>query len=235
MAQADRGEKAAPKALQAPARFATDVTNQERERMTVSSAGEQSAVRPRRASHPLALFFKGFIKHPAMVGSVIPSSRTMVDHVLRPVDWAAVKLFVEYGPGVGTFTLPILDRLGPDAELIAIDTNPEFIDHLRHEIADPRLKLVRGSAADVRRIVADLGHDNADYVLSGLPFSTLPDGVGDRIAAETAAVLKPGGAFLIYQFSAKVADYIAPHFNRIERGFEWLNIPPMRLFWARNG
>jgi phospholipid N-methyltransferase len=203
--------------------------------MSVSSAGEQSgAIARRKARHPLALFFKGFIKHPAMVGSVIPSSRTMVDHVLGPVDWASVKLFVEYGPGVGTFTQPILDRLGSDAELIAIDTNSDFIDHLRHEIADPRLKLVRGSAADVRRIVADLGHDKADYVLSGLPFSTLPDGVGDRIAAETAAVLKPGGAFLIYQFSAKVADYIAPYFTRIERGFEWLNIPPMRLFWARN-
>jgi phospholipid N-methyltransferase len=203
--------------------------------MSVSSAGEQSGAMPRRkASHPLALFFKGFVKHPAMVGSVIPSSRALIDHMLRPVDWTSVKTFVEYGPGVGTFTLPILERLGPDAELIAIDTNAEFIDHLRHEVADPRLKLVRGSAADVRRIVADLGHDKADYVLSGLPFSTLPAGVGDRIAAETAAVLKPGGAFLVYQFSAKVAEFIAPHFDTVERGFEWLNIPPMRLFWARN-
>ncbi|NNM77461.1 methyltransferase domain-containing protein [Sphingomonas sp. ID1715] len=203
--------------------------------MPVSSAGEQAgAIRPRRPTHPLALFFKGFVKHPAMVGSVIPSSRTMVNHVLRPVDWSQVKLFVEYGPGVGTFTRPILDRLGPEAELIAIDLNPDFIDHLRQEIADPRLHLVRGSAADVGRIVADFGHEKADYVLSGLPFSTLPDGVGDRIAAETAAVLKPGGLFLIYQFSAKVADYIAPHFAEIDRGFEWVNIPPMRLFWARN-
>ena len=203
--------------------------------MSLSSAGEQAgAVRSRKPSHPLALFFKGFVKHPAMVGSVIPSSRTMVDHVLRPVDWASVKLFVEYGPGVGTFTRPILDRLPPDGELIAIDLNPDFIDHLRQEIVDPRLKLVRGSAADVRRIVADFGHDRADYILSGLPFSTLPDGLGDRIAAETAAALKPGGAFLIYQFSDKVADYIAPHFAQIDRGFEWINIPPMRLFWARN-
>lgn len=203
--------------------------------MPVSSAGERAGAisRPKRL-HPLALFFKGFLKHPAMVGSVIPSSRTMVDHVLRPVDWASTRLFVEYGPGVGTFTQPILDRLGPDAELIAIDLNTDFIDHLRREFSDPRLKLVRGSAADVARIIADFGHAKADYVLSGLPFSTLPDGVGDTIAAETAAVLKPGGTFLIYQFSAKVADYIAPHFARIERGFEWLNIPPMRLFWASN-
>jgi phospholipid N-methyltransferase len=202
--------------------------------MPVSSAGRKAGVPGRRRpSHPLALFFKGFLKHPAMVGSVIPSSAALVNKVLAPVDWDQVKLFVEYGPGVGTFTLPVLERLGPDAELIAIDTNPDFIAFLRHEIRDPRLHAVRGSAADVRRIIADLGHAQADYVLSGLPFSTLPEGVGDRIAAETAAVLKPGGAFLVYQVSAKVGEFIAPHFDRIERGFEWLNIPPMRLFRAR--
>jgi phospholipid N-methyltransferase len=203
--------------------------------MPVSSAGQKALnLHQRRPSHPLALFFKGFVKHPAMVGSVIPSSRALVDKMLAPVDWASVKLFVEYGPGVGTYTLPVLDRLGPDAELIAIDTNPDFVDFLRREITDPRFRAVRGSAVDVRRIIADLGHDEADYVLSGLPFSTLPDGVGDQIAAETAAVLKPGGAFLVYQVSAKVAEFLAPHFERIDRGFEWLNIPPMRLFWARN-
>ncbi len=203
--------------------------------MPASSAGQKAGapLQPRR-SHPLALFFKGFVKDPVMVGSIIPSSRAMVNKMLAPVDWAGVKLFVEYGPGVGTFTRPVLDRLGPDAALIAIDTNVDFITYLRSEIADPRLHAVRGSAADVGRIIADLGHDKADCVLSGLPFSTLPPGVGDQIAAATAAVLRPGGQFLVYQLSGKVGDFIAPHFTRIDRGFEWLNIPPMKLFWASN-
>jgi phospholipid N-methyltransferase len=202
--------------------------------MPLPSASEQAGALPRRRpAHPLALFFKGFLKHPGMVGSVIPSSAALVNKVLAPVDWGRVKLFVEYGPGVGTFTAPILDRLPPDAELVAIDLNPEFVDFLRREIRDPRLRVVRGSAADVRRILADLGHAQADYVLSGLPFSTLPPGVGDAIAAETAAVLEPDGALLVYQVSGKVAEFLAPHFPRIERGFEWLNIPPMKLFWAR--
>jgi phospholipid N-methyltransferase len=204
--------------------------------MPASSAGQTAGVKSREHSrHPLALFFKGFVKHPAMVGSIIPSSRTMVNKVLAPVDWPNVKLFVEYGPGVGTFTRPILDQLGPDATLIAIDTNPDFVAYLRSEIVDLRFHAVRGSAADVRRIVADLGHEEADYVLSGLPFSTLPDGVGDQIAAATADVLRPGGQFLVYQVSGKVGDFIAPHFAKIDRGFEWLNIPPMKLFWASNG
>ncbi|HYZ47270.1 MAG TPA: methyltransferase domain-containing protein [Sphingomonas sp.] len=204
--------------------------------MPVSSVDREArTISYRRPSHPLALFFKGFLKHPSMVGSIIPSSRALVNEMLAPVAWERVKLFVEYGPGVGTFTVPVLDRLGPDATLIAIDTNPDFVRFLRREIADPRLRVVRGSAADVRRIIADLGHDQAEYVLSGLPFSTLPEEVGNRIAAETAAVLKPEGAFLVYQLSRKVTQYLAPHFSEVERGFEWRNIPPMRLFWARKG
>jgi phospholipid N-methyltransferase len=167
-----------------------------------------------------------------MVGSVIPSSRILIDKMLKPVDWSATRLFVEYGPGVGTFTRPILDRLSRDAKLIAIDTNQDFVDYLNGDIDDDRFIAVHGSAADVEKIIAEHGFDHADYVLSGLPFSTLPPGVGDEIGAATGRAIRNGGAFLVYQFSPKVRDFIAPHFERIDRGFEWANVPPATLFWA---
>jgi phospholipid N-methyltransferase len=198
-------------------------------RVSTRNAGSAN---DRRAPSPRWQFLRGFLKHPVMVGSIIPSSRTLIERMLKPVDWKTTKLVVEYGPGVGTFTRPILDLLGPDARLIAIDTNAEFIDYLRTDIDDPRLIAVAGSAADVERIVAAHGFDHADYVLSGLPFSTLPAGVGEAIGAATGRVIRDGGAFLVYQFSPKVRDFIAPFFERIERGFEWINVPPATLFWA---
>ena len=198
----------------------------------------ETAERPRRAKRakgrpgPKTMFFRSFLKNPVMVGSIIPSSRQCIDHMLSKVDWANCRLFVEYGPGVGTFTRPVLERMGPDATLLAIDTNADFISYLRDDIDDPRLRLAHGSAADVGALVAELGHEKADYVLSGLPFSTLPPGVGDAIARATAEVLRPGGAFLVYQFSPKVRDFLAPNFPRIEHGFELVNIPPCQLYWA---
>ena len=188
--------------------------------------------RPATTPGPIGMFFRGFLKHPRMVGSIIPSSKVLIDKMLRPVDWTNTRLFVEYGPGVGTFCRPILEQLAPDATLIVIDTNPDFIRYLRATITDPRFVAVEGSAADVERIVADHGHAHADYVLSGLPFSTLPPCVGPAIAAATARVIRPGGAFLVYQFSPKVRDFIAPHFGRIDHRFEPINIPPAQLFWA---
>ena len=202
--------------------------------MTVSAneARSDGAFARSAGGGPLWHFLRGFIKHPVMVGSVIPSSRVLIDKMLDPVDWKNCKLFVEYGPGVGTFTQQILDRLPTDATLLTIDTNADFTGYLNGKFADSRLEAVTGSAANVRKILADRGFGDADFILSGLPFSTLPPGVGPKIAAETAAALRPGGAFLVYQFSPKVRDFIAPHFDRIDKGFEWRNIPPATLFWA---
>ena len=186
----------------------------------------------RQTMNPRLQFLREFLKHPVMVGSVIPSSARLIDKMLAPVDWADTKLFVEYGPGVGTFTRPILDRLGPDATLITIDTNADFTAFLKDDILDERLIAVTGSAADVEKIIAAHGFRLADYVLSGLPFSTLPAGVGDAIGKATANVTRTGGAFLVYQFSPKVRDFIAPYFERLDRGFEFWNVPPATLFWA---
>jgi phospholipid N-methyltransferase len=191
--------------------------------------------RERRGHSPRWQFLRGFFKNPVMVGSIIPSSRVLIEKMLEPVDWANTKLFVEYGPGVGTFTRPVLERLAPDATLVTIDTSPDFTRYLKQSIDDPRLVAVTGSAADVEKIIAERNLGSADYVLSGLPFSTLPPGVGDAIAKATATVIRPGGAFLVYQFSPKVRQFIQPYFAQIERGFEWINVPPATLFWAYKG
>src|SRR3546814_3777302 len=71
-----------------------------------------------------------------MVGSVIPSSKILIEKMLDPVDWANTRLFVEYGPGVGTFTQHILDRLSPDATLLTLDTNPDFTAYLNGKFTD---------------------------------------------------------------------------------------------------
>ena len=71
--------------------------------------------------------------------------------------------------------------LPSDATLLTVDTNPDFTTYLGESIDDPRLVPVTGSAADIEKILADRGLPDADFVLSGLPFSTLPPGVGAAI------------------------------------------------------
>src|SRR3546814_16815103 len=107
------------------------------------------------------------------------------------LDWKNTKLFVEYGPGVGTFCRPVLERMAGDATLIAIDTNEDFIDYLRKDIRDSRFIAVHGSAADVEAIIRTHGFEKDDYFLSGLPFSPLPDGFDPAAAAAPHPGLPP--------------------------------------------
>ena len=181
---------------------------------------------------PWGVFFKGFVKHPVMVGSIIPSSDRTVDKMLAPVDWDNTKLFVEYGPGIGTFCQPVLSHMRPDATLLVIDLNEDFIIYLRKTIRDSRFIAVHGSASDVNEIINQFGFKHADYVLSGLPFSTLPNDLGPIIAEETAKAIRPGGAFLVYQFRARAREFMTPHFRKIDSGFELWNILPCHLFWG---
>ncbi len=200
--------------------------------IAATSLIDRTKYKAKRFFGPWGVFFKGFLKHPVMVGSIIPSSNRTVKKMLAPVKWNECKLFVEYGPGVGTFCQPVLDKLRKDATLLVIDTNPDFIEFLRKHFRDSRFIAVHGSAADVNQIIAEFGFKQADYILSGLPFSTLPGDLGPKIAAETGKAIRTGGAFLVYQFRARARDFMEPHFQKIDNGFEPWNILPCHLFWG---
>src|SRR5439155_1669842 len=103
-----------------------------------------------RSAH--ALFARDFFRHPRMLGSIVPSSRFLIKQLLAPIDWKQARVIVEYGPGVGSITAEILRRMRPDASLIAIATNPEFVSFLRSSTKDERLHVVEASAEKVVEI-----------------------------------------------------------------------------------
>lgn len=180
----------------------------------------------------MLLFARNFVKHPVMLGSLIPSSRFLIEGVLKQIDWRQAHTIVEYGPGVGTFTTEILRRLRPDGVLMVIETNAEFVRFLQSSVRDPRLRVVHGSAADVGTLLEQHGLSGADYVISGIPFSTMPEEVRASILRTTRDVLQPNGAFLVYQFSAKVLPYLENVFGHVRRDAEVRNILPAKLFFC---
>ena len=58
-------------------------------------------------SEQILLFGRNFVKHPRMLGSLIPSSRFLVDRVLRQVDWGRAGT----QDGVGAVTLADIPRM----------------------------------------------------------------------------------------------------------------------------
>jgi phospholipid N-methyltransferase len=178
------------------------------------------------------LFARTFLKNPVMLGSVIPSSRFLIDAVLEPVDWEHTRVLVEYGPGVGTITGEILKRMRADATLIIIEMNAEFVRFLREAFVVARLVVIDGSAANVRQILADHGFDGANYIISGIPLGSMPLAIREHIVRETKEALAPGGAFIVYQFTSRVLPELQRVFEVVKRGREWLNVLPAHLFFC---
>jgi phospholipid N-methyltransferase len=139
-------------------------------------------------------------------------------------------MFVEYGPGVGTITREILDRMHADARLVVIEMHEEFVAHLRRKFQDPRLTVVHGSAAHVTDLLANLGIFGADYIISSIPFSTMPEPSRTQVIEQSHRLLHPDGTLIIFQFRPDVVDYLRPIFASVERDFELLNIPPALIY-----
>jgi len=180
------------------------------------------------------LFARNFFRHPLMLGSIVPSSRFLIRELLHPVDWSRARVIVEYGPGVGDITAEVLRRMRPDALLIAIEMNPDFVSYLRGALTDTRLRVIEGSAEWVDEILSRFGRQQADYIISGIPFSTIPAPLRESILRKTRAVLAPGGSFLVYQFSTRVLEDLTRIFGYVGRKFEPLNLLPAHLFFCQS-
>jgi phospholipid N-methyltransferase len=192
----------------------------------------QTAVLRTPVSSRRFLFALNFFKSPAMLGSLIPSSRFLVNDVLNHVDWEKARVIVEYGPGVGTITQEILKRMRPDAVLLALELNEEFVTFLQEEIVDPRFHAVHASASDVRSVLTKLGLPCADYIISGIPYSTMPHAARREVMQASRQVLHPEGALLVYQFTSTVLPYLKSSFGCVRQNFQFLNILPARIFYC---
>jgi phospholipid N-methyltransferase len=178
----------------------------------------------------LALFARNFLKSPAMLGSVVPSSPFLVNDMMAQVDWDRARVLVEYGPGVGTFTRQILKRMRPDAVLVAIELNTDFVEYLAGSICDPRFRVVHGSAAQVRSVLAEQNLAPADYIISSLPYLNMSDALRREILEESRLALQPEGSMLLFQYTRTLLPYLESSFSSVRLGFQLFNILPALIF-----
>ena len=190
----------------------------------------QAAKKSPAHSSSAVLFARNFLKHPAMLGSAIPSSPFLVNHLLNQIDFERTRVLVEYGPGVGTITREMLKRMRQDATLVVIETNDEFVEFLDDTLRDPRLRVVHGSAVNVRRILDEHGLAPADAIISGIPYSLMPDSLRREILTESRQALKARGTMLVFQYTRTVLPYLQSCFSSVRQGFHIFNILPARIF-----
>ena len=170
------------------------------------------------------------------VASFTPTSLFTIRKLCGKIDFSKRITIVEYGPGTGVFTHYLLSKLTPDSTLIVIERNSYFVSILESCFHDPRLHIHHDSAENVGPVLQQAGLAQADYIISGIPFSFLPTALRQTIVEESYKRLRPGGTFLAYQTFFQIDKFLKKHldnkFSSVDTTFCFRNAPPMRLFEA---
>jgi phospholipid N-methyltransferase len=168
------------------------------------------------------------------VGALHPSSRFLVRRLIRCLRPKSIRTVVEFGPGPGVVTRPLLDALSPEARYIAIEKNPAFLAALKSSISDPRLRAVEGDACSVREILASEGVASVDAIIASIPFSFLTKDQRAGLVDDVVSLLADDGDFVIFhQFSPMMRSLARKSFPRVRVLFEPRNIMPCFLIHCK--
>lgn len=177
-------------------------------------------------------FLRAFVADPRAVGAILPTSRYAVRDMLDMADVPAARRVVELGAGTGVYTAEILARLAPDAQMVALEIDPHLVQMLQERFTDPRLRVVCDSAENL----ADyLSGEQADVIVSGLPFTSLEADLRRRILDRARQSLAPDGTLLVLQYSPFVKRELRRRFGAVRQRVSVLNVPPAFLFACTGG
>ena len=174
-----------------------------------------------------ALFLRSMISHPRRVGAVWPTSRWAVRDLLDMGNLSGARTVVEFGVGTGVYTEEILKRLRPEGAFLAFEIEPDLASTVAARLKDPRLRVINDSAEHVDDYLEGA---KADYIVSSVPFTSLPADVRQSLLEAARGALAPNGQMLVLQYSTTVLPDLERVFATIRRRFSPLNIPPAFLF-----
>jgi len=173
-------------------------------------------------------FFRAFVRHPATIGAIAPSSSRLAKAITANLDIPNDRCVIDFGPGTGRFTRQLQHCVRHPSQYLGIECHPAFVKMLAEQF--PEMAFVHGSAEHAHRIHADANLPPACAVISGLPFASLSADVQNGIVDALDRLLAAGGIFRTFQY---VHAYVAPNATRLRRRMQDLFGPPTakRIVW----
>ena len=155
----------------------------------------------------LITFLHEFIKHPKHTGAIAPSSKILAKKMVDVIDFNRAKCIVELGPGTGAFTKEIMKRKKKETLFLLIEINEVFFKELKRKFKDEQnVIVIHGSAENIKKYREQLNIECIDYILSGLPFTSLPEEVSKRILNSVMETIHENGEFITFQYSLVKKD-----------------------------
>ncbi|GAB1793170.1 rRNA adenine N-6-methyltransferase family protein [Priestia megaterium] len=176
-------------------------------------------------------FLNEYIKHPRTVGALMSSSRQLAKHMIAPINFEQAKCIIEYGPGTGVFTEQLIQNKHSETVLLIIENNKQFVHTLKSKYgAIKNIHIIHGSAEYADKYVQQYKITKVDYIVSGLPFTSLPLATSEKILQVTREVLGSDGKFISFQYTRLKQRFFQSFFVNIEVEKVLWNIPPAFVF-----
>ncbi len=180
-------------------------------------------------------FIKQYFTKPQTVGAILPSSNHLADKMVETIDFKSASHIMEYGPGTGAFTDKILKRRKSDTIILLFECNEVFYSLLQEKYKkELNLYIINDSAEHIEKYMARYHIPWVDYIVSGLPFTSLPQTVSANILKQTKLHLRQDGRFILFQYTLFKKKLIEQYFNNIAITRELRNMPPAYVFSCSN-
>lgn len=172
-------------------------------------------------------FLREYLSAPDTIGAIAPSSRHLAASMTASIDFDKAHCIVEYGAGTGVFTREVAARKRRDTTYIVIEQNACFFKMLWKQFHGmPGVVLIHGDAGNVCGFLRTQGFLHADYIISGLPFTSLPQQVSNRILLQTQKAIGMEGVFTTFQYTLLRKTFLENYFKIQKIVRVWRNLPP---------
>ncbi len=186
-------------------------------------------------------FLQAFLKNPAKVGSIAPSSPELAQKMLQGIKPSENNIILELGVGTGAITKFIQDVVPDDSSYLGVELDGSLVRSLRRNY--PQLSIVQGNAVDALEIHRRSGLGKVGYVICCLPFVSLPNDVGERIMHQVDGFMQQGCTFRTFQYAhgyyfpsaIKLRDFMRQRYGKSKRSSLIVkNVPPAyTLSWTK--
>lgn len=182
-----------------------------------------------------ALFFGKFLRHGTKIASLAPSSPWLSRATVRNVDWDRARVIVELGAGTGPITKVLAEKARPECRVVVLERDHDFAGLLRARFRDrPNFEVVEGDCRDLASILAGLGIQQADYIISGLPVPSFPKELQLELFRVVKKVLSAEGSYnQITELPWVYWGLYRRFFEDVRFAFEPRNFPPAGAYFCR--
>lgn len=180
------------------------------------------------------MFLKQYLLHPRQVGAVKPSSKYLAKKMVHHVSFEKAECIAEFGPGTGVFTEEVIRAKRDETLFLVFEVNDSFYEELEKKYSGfPNVQIIHDSAQRLGRYLKEHQLKKVDYVISGLPFASLPGDVSDSILKECRKYLSPRGLFITFQYTLLKKKLFQRFFRIAAIEKERRNIPPAYVLNCR--